>query len=106
MTYIERWGAVALDARETGNIGASHDKSSRPGAEKIAMANCLSLGSKRCELVSAYSNGGVALAKSDTHYSVASRPALNESESAVLGLCGDASCKVVYSNCSKAITLR
>ena len=106
MTYIQRWGAVALDARYTGNIGASRDKSSRPEAEKIAMANCISLGSTQCELVSAYTNGCVALAKSDTHYSVASRPALNEAENEVLGLCGDASCKIVYSNCSKAITVR
>ncbi|MBB4225928.1 DUF4189 domain-containing protein [Variovorax guangxiensis] len=105
MTYIEQWGAVALDARYTGNIGASHNKASRPQAEKIAMANCISLGSTQCELVSAYSNGCVALAKGDTHYSVASRPALNEAESAVLGLCGDASCKVVYSSCSKAKVL-
>lgn len=106
VTYIQRWGAVALDARYTGNIGASRDKSSRPEAEKIAMANCISLGSTHCELVSAYTNGCVALAKSDTHYSVASRPALNEAENEVLGLCGDASCKIVYSNCSKAITVR
>lgn len=106
VTYIERWGAVALDAQYTGNIGASRDKSSRPEAERIAMANCLSLGSKKCELVSAYSNGCVVLAKSDTHYSVASARKLSEAESTVLELCADTSCKVVYSRCSMAVPVR
>ncbi|WP_432729981.1 DUF4189 domain-containing protein [Variovorax sp. W6] len=106
VTYIERWGAVALDAQYTGNIGASRDKSSRAEAETIAMANCISLGSKKCELVSAYSNGCVALAKSDTHYSVASARKSSEAESNVLGLCADTSCKVVYSRCSMAVPIR
>lgn len=102
VTYIERWGAVALDALETHNIGASHDKASRSEAEKIAMKNCLDLGSKKCELVSAYSNGCVAVAKADTHYSVASRPTQPEAEKTVIGLCADASCKVVFRSCSMA----
>lgn len=100
VTYIERWGAVALDAQETHNIGASHDKASRSEAEKIAMKNCLDLGSKKCELISAYSNGCVAVAKADSHYSVASRPTKTEAEETVIGLCADASCKVVFSSCS------
>lgn len=102
VTYIERWGAVALDAQETHNIGASRDKASRSEAEKIAMKNCLDLGAKKCELISAYSNGCVAVAKADSHYSVASRPTKPEAEETVIGLCADASCKVVFSSCSMA----
>ncbi|AZQ54614.1 DUF4189 domain-containing protein [Burkholderia cenocepacia] len=102
VTFIERWGAVALDAQETHNIGASHDKASRAEAEQIAMKNCLDLGSKKCELVSAYSNRCVAVAKADTHYSVATNLTKPEAEKTVLGLCEDASCKVVYSQCSLA----
>jgi hypothetical protein len=106
VTYIERWGAVALDAMETGNIGASRNKASRSEAEKIAMKNCLDLGSKKCELISAYSNSCVAVAKADTHYSVATRPTQPEAEKAVIGLCEDASCKVVFSSCTMALRLQ
>ncbi|RQS22278.1 DUF4189 domain-containing protein [Burkholderia sp. Bp8992] len=102
VTYIERWGAVALDAQETHNIGASHDKASRSEAEQIAMKNCLDLGSRKCELVSAYSNRCVAVAKADTHYSVATSLTRPEAEKSVIGLCEDASCKVVFSSCSLA----
>jgi len=105
VVWIQRWGAVALDAQYTGNIGASHNKASRDEAEKIAMANCVSLGSTKCELISAYSNSCVAVAKADSHYSVASRPTQPEAEKAVIGLCEDASCKVIYSSCSQALKL-
>lgn len=102
VSYIERWGAVAMDTHETANVGAAHNKSSRAEAEKIAMTNCLAVGSKTCELISTYSNGCVALAESSANFGVASRPTLEESQSAALGVCKDATCKVVFSDCSKA----
>ncbi|WP_269759679.1 DUF4189 domain-containing protein [Variovorax sp. E3] len=106
VTYIERWGAVAMDTYVTANVGASHDKSSRAEAERIAMENCLSLGSKKCELISTYSNGCVALAESSTHFGIASRPTLGESQNAAMEQCNGASCKVVFTSCSKAIAVR
>lgn len=100
VTYVSRWGAVAMDTYETANVGASHDKSSRPEAERIAMDNCLGLGSKKCQLISTYSNGCVALAESDTHFGIASEPTLSDAQRSAMRECNGASCKVVYSNCS------
>ena len=102
VTYLERWGAVAMDTYETANVGAAHAKSSRAEAEKIAMKNCLDLGSKKCQLISTYSNGCVALAESGAWLGIASRATLSESESAALSQCKDASCKVVFHDCSMA----
>ncbi|MBT2115654.1 DUF4189 domain-containing protein [Dyella sp. LX-66] len=105
VVWVERWGAVALDAQYTGNLGAARNKASRSEAEQIAMANCQSLGSTKCELISAFSNSCVAVAKADNHYSVATRPTKPEAEKVVIGLCDDASCKVVFSSCSTALRL-
>lgn len=94
-----------MDTYETANVGASHDKSSRDEAKRIAMDNCLGLGSKKCELISIYSNGCVALAESNTHFGIANRPTLNDSRSAAMEQCNGASCKVVFTDCSKAKVL-
>jgi len=106
VTYIERWGAVAMDTHATANVGASHDKSSRTEAERIAMENCLSLGSRKCELISTYSNGCVALAESTAHFGIASRPTPSDAQGAAMKQCDEASCKVVFTDCSKAIAVR
>jgi len=90
-----------MDTYETANVGASHDKTSRAEAEKIAMQNCLDLGSKKCQLISTYSNGCVALAESGTHFGIASQVTLSGSQSEAMSQCNDATCKVVYSNCSE-----
>lgn len=87
VTYVERWGAVAMDTYATANVGASHDKSGRAQAEKIAMENCLSLGSRKCELISTYSNGCVALAESGAYFGIASRPTLNDAQGAAMRQC-------------------
>lgn len=106
VTYLSRWGAVAMDTYETANVGASHDKSSRAEAERIAMDNCLGLGSKKCQLISTYSNGCVALAESDTHFGIASEPTLSDAQRAAMRECNGASCKVVFTSCSQAKPVR
>ena len=106
VTYIERWGAVAMDTYETANVGASHDKSSRAEAERIAMDNCLGLGSKKCQLISTYSNGCVALAESNTHFGIASKPTLGDAQRAAMQECNGAPCKVVFTSCSQAKAIR
>lgn len=95
-----------MDTYETANVGASHDKSSRAEAERIAMDNCLGLGSKKCQLISTYSNGCVALAESNTHFGIASDPTLSGAQRAAMRECNGASCKVVYSNCSQPQPVR
>ena len=95
-----------MDTHATANVGASHDKSSRTEAERIAMENCLSLGSRKCELISTYSNGCVALAESTAHFGIASRPTPSDAQGAAMKQCDEASCKVVFADCSKAIAVR
>lgn len=102
ITWISQYGAVAMDTTETGFIGASHDKPSRADAERIAMQNCLDMGAKKCELLNWYANGCVALAKGPTRYGVANGNSPAEAGSAAVTKCSEASCKVVYGNCSQA----
>lgn len=106
ITWISQYGAVAMDTTETGFIGASHDKPSRAGAERIAMQNCLDMGAKKCELLNWYANGCVALAKGPTLYAVTNGISPAEAASNAVAKCSEASCQVVYSNCSKAKAVR
>lgn len=106
ITWISQYGAVAMDTTETGFIGASHDKPSRADAERIAMQNCLDLGAKKCELLNWYANGCVALAQGPTLFAVANGNSPAEAANAAVANCKEASCKVVYSNCSKAKAVR
>lgn len=100
MKWVSQWGAVALDTKATGNIGASHNQPNRAKAEEIALKNC---GTNSCELISSYANGCVALAESDTKFGIASRPSIDEAKIAAASQCGDQrGCKIVYSNCSQA----
>jgi len=105
ITWISQYGAVAMDTAETGFIGASHDKPSRADAERIAMQNCLQ-SAKKCEQLIWYANGCVALARGPTLYAVAKGSSPAEAEDAAVTKCSEASCKVVYSNCSKAKAIR
>ncbi|MEV8520402.1 DUF4189 domain-containing protein [Dyella marensis] len=106
VTWVSRWGAVAVDAQVTRFSGASRDKASKKEAEQIAMKNCLDQGATQCQIIASYANGCVALAANDTVFGAASRNTIPESEQAALAQCGDAACKVIYTQCSQPKLVR
>ena len=106
MHWVSRWGAIALDAQVTRFSGASHDKASREEAEQVAMKNCLDQGAAQCQLISVYANGCVALAASDSVFGAASRNTIPESARAAMTQCGEATCRVIYSRCTRPQAIR
>lgn len=104
--WFSRWGAIAMDTQVTRLSGASHDKASRKDAEQLAMKNCLDQGAKECEIISAYSNGCVALAMGESLYGVASRSAVPEAKDAAMAQCTDATCRIIYTQCSQPLAVR
>lgn len=106
ITWVSRWGAIAVDAQVTRFSGASHDKASREEAEQVAMKNCLDQGAAQCQLISVYANGCVALAASDSVFGAASRNTIPESARAAMTQCGEATCRVIYSRCTRPQAIR
>lgn len=106
IAWVSRWGAIAMDTQETRVSAASRDRASKEEAVKAAMKGCLDQGAKQCEIISAYANGCVALASSETRFGVAARTNTAEAESAAKTQCQDAKCQIIYSNCSQPKIIR
>jgi len=112
--WISRFGAVASDVDGSGNIGVSQRESSRVDAEKKAIAQCMSLGSRKCEVTLWYGNQCASLAgpyAGDKPLAGLTSPGTGDDTQAAsrkaLERCSEknkgASCKVVYSSCSDPI---
>lgn len=104
--WVSRWGAIALDAQVTRFSGAAYNKASKQEAEQVAMKNCLDQGAKQCEIISAYANGCVALAGSESSFGVATGYTLPEAEREAVVQCRDATCQIIYSRCSLPQAIR
>lgn len=108
--WIETWGAISSDAA-TGDIGVSVGKMSKSKAQRDAVAQCVSLGSKDCEVVLTYINqcavivsaepgtGGNVIFQGAATIEVATNLAMPKCRSGK----APGSCKVVYSACSESI---
>ena len=110
--WINRFGAMATDIDGAGNIGVAERKFSREEAENEAIAQCRSLGSRQCRVMFYYANQCASLAepyRGDKPAGGLTSPGVGPDTAAssknALARCSDknqgASCKVVYSSCSK-----
>ncbi|PPT43480.1 hypothetical protein XarjCFBP7653_00615 [Xanthomonas arboricola] len=103
--WESRWGAIAIDD-STGSVGTSSDLKSKSDAASKAISTCALEDSKRCKLITTYSNQCIALAWP----SIKGKPAstgLAQDESyaktRAVNNCNESGgdCKAVYSACSK-----
>ena len=90
-----------MDTQVTRVSAAAHDRASKEDAMQAAMKGCLEQGAKRCEIISTYANGCVALASSESRFGVAARNTTAEAESAAMTQCKDATCQIIYGGCSQ-----
>lgn len=112
--WINRFGAVASDVEGVGNIGVAQREPSRTEAEKKALAQCMSLGSRQCKVTLWYANQCASLASpyaGDKPIAGINSPGIGlDTQTAsrnALERCSDknkgASCKVVYASCSDPV---
>ena len=109
------WGAVAMSASGTGDVGTSIGKYSKNDAKREAIQRCEASGSK-CKLSLAYHNqcvviawasengkaiGGAAQTQGGPSIEVASKLALTACSKARNG----GECTIVYSECTKPVQL-
>ncbi|NJC47403.1 UNVERIFIED_ORG: hypothetical protein GGR78_000624 [Xanthomonas campestris] len=103
--WESRWGAIAIDD-STGSVGTSSDLKSKSDAASKAISTCAVEDSKRCKLITTYSNQRIALAWP----SIKGKPAStglaqdeNYAKTRAVNNCNESGgdCKAVYSACSK-----
>ncbi|MCS3745060.1 hypothetical protein FHY18_000590 [Xanthomonas arboricola] len=105
--WESRWGAIAIDSL-TGSVGTSFDLKSKSAAASEAISTCAVEDSKKCKLITTYSNQCIALAWP----SVKGRPAStglakeeNYAKIRAIDNCNESGgdCKVIYSACSQPV---
>ncbi|WP_185816050.1 DUF4189 domain-containing protein [Xanthomonas sp. SS] len=112
--WITKYGAIASDIEGIGNIGVAEKKGSQEAAEREAIAQCKSLGSKECKVTLWYANQCASLASpySDNRpvaglTSPGVGSTLKASAKNALKRCGQKNkskeCSVVYSSCSDPV---
>lgn len=103
--WESRWGAIAIDD-STGSVGTSSDLKSKSDSASKAISTCAVEDSKRCKLITTYSNQCIALAWP----SIKGKPAStglaqdeNYAKTRAVNNCNESGgdCKAVYSACSK-----
>lgn len=109
------WGAVAMSASGTGDVGTSVGKYSKNDAKREAIEKC-EVGGSKCKLSLAYHNQCVVIAwpsQNDRTVGgspiVRGGPSIDDATAGALASCsksrGGGECKIIYSECTEAVQL-
>jgi len=100
--WEDRYGAIATDDVD-GLVGAVTDATSKSQAKDAALLNCKNKGGTHCEHRVWFRNGCGSMAVGEKHHSINTAETLDGAKDLSLKKCeetGDASCKVLYADCS------
>ncbi|SDY97519.1 protein of unknown function [Lysobacter sp. yr284] len=101
--WESRWGAFALD--ESAGLGTASGESSKPAAERAALAACKRKGGRKCALMLSFADQCGALVAADKGSSVAVSASAQAATELGLAICrrgGLSGCRLYHAQCSPA----